>query len=156
VPSDRAVDATSAAGTAVSYVASATDNLDPDPSIGCGPASGSVFAIGTTTVTCTATDDAGNSASASFAVTVRGADDQIVRLIDKTLAFLERPSLQPTLRTRLEAAAKALVNNNRPAACAALNLYKAAVSIAPARALASTEKAELMADANRIRAVIGC
>ena len=36
----------------------------------CTPASGSTFAIGTTTVTCSATDNAGNSGSGSFAVTV--------------------------------------------------------------------------------------
>src|SRR4030095_2512739 len=35
----------------------------------CSPASGSVFALGTTTVTCTATDAAGNLATCSFTVT---------------------------------------------------------------------------------------
>jgi len=48
----------------------ATDNVDPDPSVGCDPDSGASFALGTTAVTCTATDAAGNSASASFDVTV--------------------------------------------------------------------------------------
>jgi hypothetical protein len=36
----------------------------------CNPASGSCFPIGTTTVTCTASDSSGNTASCSFAVTV--------------------------------------------------------------------------------------
>ena len=37
----------------------------------CSPPSGSTFAIGTTTVSCTATDAAGNTGTASFTVTVR-------------------------------------------------------------------------------------
>ena len=40
------------------------------PRVACNPASGSVFAIGTTTVNCTATDASGNSSACSFAVTV--------------------------------------------------------------------------------------
>ena len=37
----------------------------------CGPLSGSTFLLGNTTdVTCTATDDAGNSSSTNFTVTV--------------------------------------------------------------------------------------
>jgi hypothetical protein len=48
----------------------ATDDTDPSPTVSCSPASGSTFALGTTTVTCTATDASGNSVSASFDVTV--------------------------------------------------------------------------------------
>ncbi|MEK6289352.1 MAG: FG-GAP-like repeat-containing protein, partial [Acidobacteriota bacterium] len=36
----------------------------------CSPPSGSCFAVGTTTVTCTATDESGNTATCSFTVTV--------------------------------------------------------------------------------------
>ncbi|HXG93318.1 MAG TPA: HYR domain-containing protein [Blastocatellia bacterium] len=57
----------------VSYNPSATDNCSL-ASITCSPPSGSVFPVGTTTVTCTATDSAGNSSSAAFTVTV--ADNQ--------------------------------------------------------------------------------
>jgi outer membrane protein assembly factor BamB len=58
------------AGAVVSFDVSATDNADPNPQITCAPASGSTFPIGETTVTCTATDGAGNTASATFKVTV--------------------------------------------------------------------------------------
>lgn len=65
------VEATSAAGAAVTFAASATDAVDTTPSITCSPVSGSTFAIGTTMVTCSATDDAGNtSLLKSFSVTV--------------------------------------------------------------------------------------
>ena len=47
----------------------ATDNC-PGVTTACIPASGSTFPVGTTTVTCTATDTAGNTATCSFTVTV--------------------------------------------------------------------------------------
>jgi hypothetical protein len=71
VPAQAAVTATSSAGAAVSYTASAADETDgvmPPPA--CSPASGSTFALGTTPVACTATDAAGNTASGQFPVTV--------------------------------------------------------------------------------------
>ena len=47
----------------------ASDNC-PGATVACVPASGSTFAIGTTTVTCTATDAASNTGTCSFTVTV--------------------------------------------------------------------------------------
>jgi hypothetical protein len=61
-----------AAGTHVAYGPPiAQDVVDPSPDVACAPASGSAFPVGTTTVTCTATDASGNQATASFDVTVR-------------------------------------------------------------------------------------
>ncbi|MDX2043262.1 MAG: HYR domain-containing protein [Acidobacteriota bacterium] len=48
----------------------ANDNCTASPTVACSPASGSSFALGVTTVTCTATDAANNSSSCSFTVTV--------------------------------------------------------------------------------------
>ena len=73
VPADISVSAAGAAGTAVTYTATVSDNVAVT-SQSCAPASGSVFPIGTTTVTCDASDAAANTASASFTVTV--IDDQ--------------------------------------------------------------------------------
>ena len=53
----------------VSFSASASDNC-PGASIACAPTSGSTFPIGTTLVTCTATDAASNTGTCSFNVTV--------------------------------------------------------------------------------------
>ena len=65
-------EATSAAGADVNYAApSAADSFDPSLSIACVQPSGSLFPLGTTTVSCTATDDSGNAATTSFTVTVR-------------------------------------------------------------------------------------
>ena len=54
----------------ITFVATATDGSGVPPTIDCDPPSGSVFAVGTTSVTCTATDAAGNTVSQSFTVTV--------------------------------------------------------------------------------------
>lgn len=48
----------------------ANDNCTANPTVTCSPASGSSFALGVTTVTCTARDAASNSSSCSFTVTV--------------------------------------------------------------------------------------
>ena len=71
LPANITANTASSAGTAVSYTVSATDNLTTMPSVTCAPASGSVFPVGTTTVSCTARDAAGNASSGSFSVTVR-------------------------------------------------------------------------------------
>lgn len=65
-------DADSAAGTTVDYSAnvSVSDIADPNPSLVCTPTSGTLFGFGTTTVNCDATDADGNTASASFDVSV--------------------------------------------------------------------------------------
>jgi hypothetical protein len=156
VPASLAVDATAPTGAKVTYTASAHDDRDPAPSLVCMPASGSVFAIGDATVTCRATDAAGNAATARLVVHVRGAGEQIVALIGKTRAFLDLPSLKPALSMALQSAADTFVTRNPRAACLGLNLYIAAVKLAPAKALTVAERAELVAEATRIKAVIGC
>jgi hypothetical protein len=70
LPGSLSAEATSAAGAAVSYTATATDAVDPSPVVACLPASGSTFPLGTTSVGCTATDATGNGSGGSFNVTV--------------------------------------------------------------------------------------
>jgi hypothetical protein len=72
VPEDITEEATSAEGAVVRYEVSAEDSVDGPVGVTCTPESGSIFSIGTTTtVTCTATDAAGNTGTASFTVTVQ-------------------------------------------------------------------------------------
>lgn len=62
--------AVNSSGATVSYIATADDIVDGAIVPNCFPASGSMFPLGTTTVTCTAKDKAGNIASQSFPLTV--------------------------------------------------------------------------------------
>jgi hypothetical protein len=71
LPSNITKEATGSSGAAVTYSADATDNVDGNIAANCLPVSGSTFAIGTTTVNCSATDAAGNKATGSFTVTVQ-------------------------------------------------------------------------------------
>ena len=58
------------AGAVVNYPAPTASDNAPGVTTSCSPASGSFFPLGTTTVNCTATDASGNTAPASFTVTV--------------------------------------------------------------------------------------
>ncbi|MGC4948603.1 HYR domain-containing protein [Streptomyces sp. DT224] len=67
---DRIARADDEDGTRISYWATARDAQDGRLPVTCTPASGSLFPIGSTTVTCTATDTAGNTATDTAAFRV--------------------------------------------------------------------------------------
>jgi HYR domain-containing protein len=90
---------------------------DPDtaanlPTITCTDASGTsyptganvsaTFPIGTTTVTCRASDPAGKTASGSLTVTVEGAPQQVSDLINTVNSMGLSSSLQNALDARLQ------------------------------------------------------
>jgi len=70
LPGTTTTIATSKNGAKVTYAVSATDNVDPRPTVKCNPLSGAQFPLGQTTVKCTATDAAGNQSAGSFVVKV--------------------------------------------------------------------------------------
>jgi len=69
-PSDITKVTADSNGTQVNYVATATDDVDGNVPVECSPASGTTFPLGTTSVNCSATDQAGNQATGSFNVNV--------------------------------------------------------------------------------------
>lgn len=72
IPADITAEATSASGSPVGFsVPTALDNVDGILNVTCSPTSGATFPLGTSTVTCGATDNAQNSASATFNVKVQ-------------------------------------------------------------------------------------
>ena len=78
-PADINVFATSAAGATVNYTTPVgTDNCSVTTALTAGFADGATFPIGNTLVTYTATDGSGNTASASFNVTVTGIAPEII------------------------------------------------------------------------------
>jgi uncharacterized repeat protein (TIGR01451 family) len=91
VPTGAAASTTDGAGTAVSYAVSASDVVDVAVTPVCSPASGSLFPIGTTTVSCTATDAHGNSASKSFPVTVSLLTGPVTDLVAPVLSLPADP-----------------------------------------------------------------
>ena len=87
-PSNIVVTSTSATGAVVTYSASASDSCGI-AAFGCTPPSGSTFPFGATTVTCRAADDAGNSNSCSFTVTVECAPNQCPVAVNQSIMVNE-------------------------------------------------------------------
>ena len=144
-------DATSPTGATVTYpLPAATDPDDSTaPAVTCTPASGSAFPIGTTTVTCTATDrnDLNGPVQATFTVTVLGAAAQLAALQQAVagFGFENVPGLLAGI------AAQQLAAGHPALACQTLNEF---ITDVRAQVPAATA-APLIAAAERIQAVLG-
>ncbi|HKP86800.1 MAG TPA: HYR domain-containing protein, partial [Blastocatellia bacterium] len=68
---------TSQCSSVVNYTATASDNC-PGVMLVCNPPSGSTFPVGTTTVTCTATDASGNTATCAFTVKINDTQPPVI------------------------------------------------------------------------------
>ena len=152
VPADTTVNATSPSGALVDFTVTATDDVDPNPTVTCTPASGSAFRIGDTTVTCTATDKAGNTGTASFAVTVTGAAEQLADLLDDVQGVGPGQSLT----AKVNAAQAAYSSGDKRGTCEILRAFINLVDAPAGKQIPSGTADALIADATRIRAVLGC
>jgi hypothetical protein len=156
-PGQRTVNAVSPTGANVDYTVTAEDAGDPSPAIACTPPSGSRFAIGTTEVNCTATDDAGNIGRAKFIVKVKGAPEQIADLADKLRLIKSLAPMQTTMRAYLESAADCIIRKDKTRACSYADVFVVALKYAASRGwLTNAQTNDLIADVTRIKAVIGC
>lgn len=88
IPDDFSVECNVEMGARVTYSVEATDACFGDPILVCTPASGSVFPVGTTTVTCYATNPLGQFSNATFDITVV---DQTPPEVDVPANFLVLP-----------------------------------------------------------------
>jgi hypothetical protein len=78
---DVVAEATGPGGATVSYsTPTASDIVDGPVSVTCAPASGTVFAVGHTTVTCTAQDATHNVAHSTFDVEVRDTTAPVIQV----------------------------------------------------------------------------
>jgi hypothetical protein len=153
VPVSFTVNATMPTGAVVSYVATSSDNVGVTAQV-CDHQSGSVFPMGATLVSCTANDAGGNSATASFTVTVLDAPEQIVAMLE----FIRGLPIPEPGRTQLiDALTSALGNpHSCPIACPALNLFKSIVQARTPAVFSVDKSAQIIADATRIQSVLGC
>ncbi len=106
LPAPITVNATNTGGASVTFSATATDIEDGTIAAVCAPASGSTFPIGTTTVTCSATDSAGSSVSGAFTVTVvntlpRCDARELLRYVTAVLRALAAGQPLPRLTCRV-------------------------------------------------------
>jgi hypothetical protein len=156
VPGTITKNATSPQGATVTFSSSANDAFDGAVTATCVPASGSTFAAGTTTVTCSASDVSGNDGSSSFDVVVVGAQGQLQALL--ALINAADPgsnNLQALTQTVVTA-----LNNGKPDhACHALGVLKAAVDRMAGQnkpKLTAAQASAINAAIANLQAVIGC
>ena len=103
VPPDQEV--LSSVPIAVNYPpASATDTHPPEPAVSCSPASGEIFPLGDTTVTCTASDTSGNVGEASFVVSVLTTEAVIGDVLADIDVLLNDPGVSDKAKDKLSKA----------------------------------------------------
>ncbi len=114
VPSPITSQATGPHGAVVTYTATGSDNPDGPITPVCTPASGSTFALGSTTVNCSVTDKAGNIAHASFQVTVQDTISPTLKLPANITQEATGPSGAPVT---FSATATDIVDGTDPVTC---------------------------------------
>lgn len=149
LPTNITAFATSPSGAMVSFTATANDAVDGPRAVSCSPAPGSLFPIGTTTVSCSASDTRGNTASGSFAVTVLSGSQIVTELIADIENFQQANGL-------LNNVLKSLTNGNTGAACNQLGAFINQVEAQSGKKLTPAEAADLIQVAMAAKAAIGC
>ncbi len=158
LPGAITADASGPSGTVVTYLVTASDpdNAASDLTITCSPASGSVFAIGTTTVNCTTRDPADNSSSGSFNVVVTGASGQVGNLQSQVDGFGLAHGPQNSFDSQLQAVAADLSAGNTGQACSDLLGFINHVKAQSGKKLTTEQANQMLAAAAQLQAVIGC
>ena len=152
VPAGVAADATGPAGAVVTYTVTVSDETDPAPELVCIPASGSLFAVGDTSVACTATDASRNEATAGFTVHVAGAAEQLADLAEA----VEGVGPGTSLADKIEEAQAAIADGDEDEGCEILHAFSNQVRAQSGNKIPTETATVLIADANRIRAVLDC
>jgi hypothetical protein len=122
----------------------------------CTPEPGTLFREGPTPVTCTVSDAAGHSASATFVVKVRGAAEQI----GDVLGYLETLDLTDgagnPLMNQLRAALSAIENEDGASCKKIDDFLRLLTDRKKSSEISYAEMFEMIEDAKRIKAVLGC
>jgi hypothetical protein len=157
-PGNQVVNATSPSGAVVNYpAATASDNCGI-ASINYSKKAGTVFPIGTTTVTVKVTDNSGNTNTCSFTVKVKSAGEQITSLITLVNGLPGvKAAIKNALVVKLNAAQMALTNGDVATACSTLkDFISLAIAQAAKKELTASQASLLSSEATRIRAVLAC
>ena len=152
LPGNLVVNATGPPGAPVSFSATANDLVDGPRRVTCVPASGSTFAIGATTVACSASDTHGNIAVGSFVVYVESAAEQLLDL--KSAVAGVGPG--NSLTAKVNSAIQSVQGGHGAGACTALNAFVQGVRAQTGKKLTVPQANQFIADASRIEAVLKC
>jgi hypothetical protein len=151
LPANLTADATAPGGAVVNFTASASDVEGGIRPVSCAPESGSMFAIGTTIVSCSASDANGNTARGAFTVTVLGSEQIIANLIAQVgaLDFRQASNLLGNVFASLNRA-------NTGAACNQLEAFISQVEARRNKTLTDAEATALIGSAAAVRGTLAC
>jgi len=162
-PANIVMPAGGPAGAVINYAAPVVTDNAPGVAVACTPPSGALFPIGDTTVTCTATDTSGNTASATFTVTVASGTvllQQLKTMIEDLPISGNASSAENIRRNLLNMVAVAelvQVTNIPLPTCLVLTRIDTDIqSQVSKRRIASADAAAIYAMTNTIRTAIGC
>jgi uncharacterized repeat protein (TIGR01451 family) len=158
-PSSITLEPTCPTGAIATYTAPVgTDNCPGATTARtAGGASGTVFPIGTTTVTHTVTDASGNTASCSFTVTVLTPQAVIENLITSVNASSLTGTQKNGLLAKLNAALSAINGGQQNVACNKLSEFVNNVgNLISQGSLTEAQGNAWISSANHVRNTIGC
>ena len=125
----------------------------------CVQSSGSSFPIGTSTVACTATDGAGNTASGSIQVLVQAAAAQVANLSILVQNFNLVQGIANSLDAKLQnilSALGAAQSGSAANVCGQLHAFVNETQAQSGKKLTVAQANQLIVAATRIEAVVGC
>jgi uncharacterized repeat protein (TIGR01451 family) len=158
-PVNLTIEATCPAGAKATYATpTATDNCGVAVvTRTTGPASGSTFPIGTTTVTHVANDGHGNTATCTFTVTVLTPQAVIQNLITSVSASSLTGTQKNGLLAKLNAALTAINSGQQNVACNKLAEFVNSVGVLINNgSLTAVQGNAWISSANNVRNTIGC
>ncbi len=116
-----------------------------------------MFAIGSTTVTCIATDAAGNTSDPQhFQVVVKGAAGQLNDLMALVESFKLDKGITTSLDAKLDAALEALNNSDVATSCEEVESFRNQLRALSGKKLTAGQAQQLNSAAIRIQAVLDC
>jgi hypothetical protein len=156
-PTSSTIEPTCPTGAIQTYATpTATDNCGATVTRTAGPASGSVFPIGTTTVTHVADDGHGNTATCTFTVKVLTPQAVIQNLINSVNASSLTGTQKNGLVAKLNAALTA-INGGGGNACAKLSDFVNSVGTLISHGdISAAQGNAWISSANHVRNTIGC
>jgi uncharacterized repeat protein (TIGR01451 family) len=162
-PANIVLEPTCPSGAKATFAnATATDNCGVQSVVRtAGGASGTVFPIGTTTVTFTATDIYNNQSSCSFTVTVKTPQATIQDMINRVQALINQGALSnangQSLINRLQSALDYLNAGKTDKACDKMaEFIQKTQNFIDTGSLTSDQGQPLINSANKIRNTLGC
>jgi hypothetical protein len=153
VPSNITVNATGPSGANVTFFVPTASDEETPPTVSCDHGSG-LYPIGTTTVSCSATDadDSPSSVTGSFTITVQGAATQLASL----LTYVTGLGSGMALQNQVQSAINDVSANNSAAACTQLDSLISLAKAQSGKKLTLAQATQIIAAATQIEAILGC